>query len=96
MSAAVPVIASNIGGLREVIRHGENGLLVENNEAAISEAIRQLLDHPEQARQIGAAARRTVIERFTVDRMVAATLEAYRTTAVSSNLAPIRYGKIKP
>jgi glycosyltransferase involved in cell wall biosynthesis len=78
MSAAVPVIASNIGGLREVIRPGENGLLVENNEAAISSAIRTLLDHPEQARQIGAAGRRTVIERFTVDRMVAATLEAYR------------------
>jgi hypothetical protein len=78
MSAAVPVIASNVGGLPEVIRHGENGLLVENEEAAISGAIRQLLDHPEQARQIGAAARRTVLERFTVDRMVSATLEAYR------------------
>jgi glycosyltransferase involved in cell wall biosynthesis len=77
MSAAVPVIASNIGGLPEVIRHGENGLLVENDEAAISAAIRQLLDHPEQARQIGAAARRTVLERFTVDRMVSGTLEAY-------------------
>jgi hypothetical protein len=78
MSAAVPVIASRIGGLGEVIRHGENGLLVENDEAAISGAIRTLLDHPELARQIGAAARRTVIERFTVDRMVASTLEAYR------------------
>jgi hypothetical protein len=78
MSAAVPVIASNIGGLPEIIRHGENGLLVENDEAAIASAIRQLLDHPEQARQIGAAARRTIIERFTVDRMVANTLEAYR------------------
>ncbi len=78
MSAGVPVIASNVGGLPEVIRHGENGLLVENDEAAISNAIRQLLDHPEQARQIGAAARRTIIERFTVDRMVASTLEAYR------------------
>ena len=59
MSAAVPVIASNVGGLPEVIRHGENGLLVENDEAAIAGAIRQLLEHPEQARQIGAAARRT-------------------------------------
>ena len=78
MSAAVPVIASNVGGLGEVIRHGENGLLVENDEAAIARAIRILLDNPEQARQIGAAARRTVIERFTVDRMVASTLEAYR------------------
>jgi hypothetical protein len=82
MSAAVPVIASNIGGLPEVIRHGENGLLVENDEAAIAGAIRQLLDHPEQARQIGAAARRTIIERFTVDRMVASTLEAYRRVLV--------------
>ena len=78
MSAAVPVIASNVGGLPEVIRHGENGLLVENEEGAIAGAIRQLLDHPEQARQIGAAARRTIIERFTVERMVASTLEAYR------------------
>ena len=83
MSAAVPVIASNIGGLPEVIRHGENGLLVENDEAAISSAIRQLLDHPEQARQIGAAARRNVLERFTVGRMVAGTLEAYRRVLAS-------------
>jgi glycosyltransferase involved in cell wall biosynthesis len=78
MSAAVPVIASNVGGLPEVIRHGENGLLVENDGAVIAAAIRQLQDHPEQARQIGAAARRTIIERFTIDRMVASTLEAYR------------------
>jgi glycosyltransferase involved in cell wall biosynthesis len=78
MSAAVPVIASNTGGLPEVIHHGENGLLVENDEAAISSAIRTLLDHPDQARQMGAAARRTVLERFTVDRMVSGTLEAYR------------------
>jgi glycosyltransferase involved in cell wall biosynthesis len=78
MSAAVPVIASNVGGIPEVIRHGENGLLVENREDAIAGAIRQLLDDPERARQIGAAARRTVLERFTVGRMVAGTLEAYR------------------
>jgi len=36
MSAGIPVIASKIGGLPEVIQHGENGLLVENNEAAIT------------------------------------------------------------
>ena len=78
MSAAVPVIASNVGGIPEVIRHGENGLLVENREDAIAGAIRQLLDDPERARQIGPAARRPVLERFTVGRMVAGTLEAYR------------------
>ena len=78
MSAGLPVIASNIGGLPEVIRHGENGLLVENNEESIRAAIRQLEENPDLARQIGAAARHTVMDRFTVDQMVARTLEAYR------------------
>jgi glycosyltransferase involved in cell wall biosynthesis len=78
MSAGVPVIASRVGGLPEVIRDGENGLLVDNDQAAILAAIRRLVDHPDEARQIGDAARRTVMERFTVERMVAGTLEAYR------------------
>ena len=78
MSAAVPVIASRVGGLGEVIRDGENGLLVDNDADAIARAIRRLRDSPEQAREIGAAGRRTVIERFTVDRMAASTVEAYR------------------
>jgi glycosyltransferase involved in cell wall biosynthesis len=78
MSAGVPVIASRIGGLPEVIRHGENGLLVENEESAISCAIGALVDHPERAHAMGASARRTVMERFTVDRMVSGTLAAYR------------------
>jgi len=78
MSAGIPVIASKIGGLPEVIRHGENGLLVENDETAITEAIRFLQDHPEDAARIGANARRTVLDRFTVDQMVKATLQAYR------------------
>ena len=78
MSAGIPVIASKIGGLPEVIQHGENGLLVENSETAIAAALRFLKSHPEDAARMGDDARRTVIERFTVERMVQATLEAYR------------------
>ncbi|MEO8371323.1 MAG: glycosyltransferase family 4 protein [Candidatus Solibacter sp.] len=78
MSAGIPVIASKIGGLPEVIQHGENGLLVENNETAITDAIRFLQAHPEDAARMGANGRRTVQERFTVDHMVNATLKAYR------------------
>ena len=78
MSAGLPVIASKIGGLPEVIQDGENGLLVENTEAAITAAIAFLQEHPEDAARMGANARRTILERFTVDRMVKATLQAYR------------------
>jgi glycosyltransferase involved in cell wall biosynthesis len=78
MSAAVTVIASRVGGLTEVIRHGENGLLVENEPTAFAAAIRALMADPERRRRIGAAARHTVMERFTIGHMVHRTMEAYR------------------
>jgi glycosyltransferase involved in cell wall biosynthesis len=78
MSAGVPVVASNVGGLPEIIRHGENGLLVDNTPPAIAAAVRKLLDDAAFARRIGDAARRTVMECFTVDHMVRRTMEVYR------------------
>jgi glycosyltransferase involved in cell wall biosynthesis len=67
-----------VGGLPEIIRHGENGLLVDNAPQAIAAAVRLLLDNPDLARRMGEAARRTVMERFTVDHMVRRTMEVYR------------------
>ncbi len=78
MSAGVAVIASKIGGLPEVIEHRRNGLLVENTPQSIAKALRELAGNPEFARQLGNAARRTVMERFTVERMVSRTMENYR------------------
>ena len=78
MSAGVPAVASNVGGLPEVVRHGENGMLAENTPESIAAAIRQLRADPALARRLGAAARRTVMERFTVERMVGRTMEVYR------------------
>jgi glycosyltransferase involved in cell wall biosynthesis len=78
MSAAVPVIASRVGGLPEVIRHGENGILVDNDPAAFAAAVREFVANPERRHQIGAAARHTIVEQFTVDRMVRRTMETYR------------------
>jgi hypothetical protein len=78
MSAAVPVVASRVGGLAELIRHGEDGMLVDNRSEAIASAIRQVLDNAVLARRMGDAARQTVIDRFTVDHMVRRTMEVYR------------------
>jgi glycosyltransferase involved in cell wall biosynthesis len=77
MSAGVPVIASRIGGLQEVIQHGENGMLVENTAESFAAAIRELTSNVDRAQRMGEAARRTVIGKFTVDRMVRRTMEVY-------------------
>jgi glycosyltransferase involved in cell wall biosynthesis len=78
MSAGVPVIASNLGGLPEIVRHGENGWLVENTPDAIAAAIRRIAGDPALARRLASAGRQTVAERFTIDRMVRRTMEVYR------------------
>ncbi len=82
MSAGVPVVASNVGGVPEVVKHRETGLLVENRPEAIAAAMRELLDNPDLAREIAANARRAVQESFTVDHMVRRTMDVYRQVRV--------------
>jgi glycosyltransferase involved in cell wall biosynthesis len=68
MARGLPVIASDIGGPAEIITHGVNGLLTApGDEYALATAIRMLLEHPEQRKKLGQAARETVLERFTIE-----------------------------
>jgi hypothetical protein len=83
MSAGVPVIASDVGGLREIVDPGINGVLVENDEETIAETIRVLRSSPEQMRRMSQAASRTVRERFTEERMVRETVAAYESLHAS-------------
>jgi hypothetical protein len=78
MSAGVPVIASRVGGLPEVVHDRETGLLAENEPAAVAAAIGELAGDLAFARRLGEAARRAVVENFTVDHMVRRTMEVYR------------------
>lgn len=71
MAHGVGVIASNTGGIPELIRHGENGLLVANDPRAIAEAIRSI--DP----AFGRAARETVLAGFTEKHMIDRTIAAY-------------------
>jgi glycosyltransferase involved in cell wall biosynthesis len=77
MSAGTPVVASKIGGIPEIIRHGENGLLVENDWSAVSAAVHTLLVARGLAPRLAAAGRQTIAERFTLDQMVRNTMEVY-------------------
>jgi glycosyltransferase involved in cell wall biosynthesis len=73
----VPVIASNVGGLKEAVEHEETGLLSENNSMAAASCIRRVLDDPALGHAMGIRGRERVMRQFTVDAMVRGTLAAY-------------------
>jgi hypothetical protein len=71
MAHGVTVIASDTGGIPELIRDGENGILVKNDPAQVANAFARI--DP----ALGLAARATVIARFTEKHMIESTLAAY-------------------
>ena len=65
MSVACPLVASGTGPVREVVRDGENGLLVDFfNPQQIAEKVGALLSDPVRGKELGIQARRSVVERF--------------------------------
>lgn len=80
MAAGVPVIASRVGGLLDLIEDGRTGILVSPTEpAAFAAAIEQLVLHPERAFALGRAARDEIARRYSFERMVAAFEHLYFT-----------------
>lgn len=78
MAAGVPVIASHVGGIPEIIRHQENGWLAENAPEPVTAAIRELLENRPLARGLAARGRQTVAEKFSLDQMIHNTMDLYR------------------
>ena len=80
MGMGVPVIASRVGGLPEVVEDGVSGLLVANQPQEIARAMQRLLDEPSLANSIVARAKTNITSRFTKERLITATLHAYERT----------------
>jgi glycosyltransferase involved in cell wall biosynthesis len=77
MAAGIPVVATAVGGVPEIVSDGAGLLVPAGNAHALAEAIASLLDHPARARELGDAGRRRVLERFTADGNALATLHLY-------------------
>jgi len=78
MALARPVVATEVGGLPEVVVDGETGLLVApRDHMALARAVGALLSDPARARALGEAGLRRVETEFTVERMVAGYLALY-------------------
>lgn len=73
-----PIIGSDIGGIPDIIRHEETGLLSPPGDAgALASAIRRLFDDPGAARRLAARGRERAASVFSWEAVVAATTAAY-------------------
>ena len=76
MMAGLPVIATQVEGVDEVVQPGEHGLLVPlESPLELAQAILQLLRSPQDRQRMGRAARERVLHSYTTDRMCEAYLQ---------------------
>lgn len=81
-ASSVPIVASNAGGIPEIVRDGINGILTEPADpGAISRAVIRLLEDPELRTSMGMAGRSIVEKEFSIDRMVEGNIRVYRELA---------------
>jgi len=77
MASGLPVIASDVGGLPEIVENGVTGLLVPPGDVSLlSAALKDLLSLPDRCRQLGEAAREST-EQFSEARFAAGVCEVY-------------------
>ena len=78
MLAGLPVVATRVSAIPEVVVDGETGLLVEpGDETSTAEAVGALLADRARARGLGEAGRRRAQDEFSVDRMAERTQLVY-------------------
>jgi N-acetyl-alpha-D-glucosaminyl L-malate synthase BshA len=71
MACGVPVIGTDAGGLPEVVRSGETGVLVPVGDVeAMARTALEILESPGRRKTMGAAARRRAVEHFGVEQVV--------------------------
>lgn len=79
MACGAPVVASAVGGIREIVRSGLSGLLVPPADPpALAEAVNRLLADRALSAKLASSARRRVEERFTWEAAAKRTFELYR------------------
>jgi glycosyltransferase involved in cell wall biosynthesis len=97
MRAGLPVVASDVGGVREAVIPECTGLLVpRGDQVALRAALRRLLVFPALRATFGAAGRRAYEARFTAAHMLAGTGAVYRELAHPGKIGPAPASESQP
>lgn len=87
MAMQRPIVATNVGGIPELIRNGEEGFLISPRDpAAIADRVMKYLDRPEMGNKYGHKARVRAIEHYDISRCVAMHEYYYRSLMETSSL----------
>lgn len=79
MATGVPVVATRVGGIKEIVEEGKTGILVEPSDAsALSEAIRHLFSHENLRKKMGKTARRRAVNSFSWEQIAKSLLRLYK------------------
>jgi glycosyltransferase involved in cell wall biosynthesis len=77
MACGLPVIGTNVEGIKEVIKHGENGILCDTDSGSIRKAITSVMEDEGLRKKLGKNARRTIEKGFSLEKLVEKELELY-------------------
>lgn len=76
MAAGLPVIAVDASGTRDILNHGQQGYLVENNAEALAAAVKKLLSNPERMKKFAHAAYKRA-QSFNIEKLTKSLLDVY-------------------
>ncbi|MCF7907754.1 MAG: glycosyltransferase [Candidatus Omnitrophica bacterium] len=94
-ACGVPVIASNLGGFKEIIEQGKDGILVEpKNSEAIGQAILQLVKDPQYAQRLTECARRKVERFYASEQCLDETKKVYESTISGLNILVVKISSL--
>lgn len=89
-NAGLPVIATAVGGIPEVIDDMESGILIQSkNSSEIARAILYLIDNPTRRMELGNALAERIANRFSVNLMAEKTFALYSETLNKSRKTPL-------
>jgi glycosyltransferase involved in cell wall biosynthesis len=78
LAAGLPIVGSNVGAVPELVRHGENGLLVPPRDpVGLASSIRHLVEHPELRARMGRESRAFAEANLSWERIVSRYLSTY-------------------
>ncbi len=81
--ASLPVVATTVGGIPEIVEDMRSGVLVQpKNSRELAHALSFMIEHPTMRKQYGTSLREAVIQKFSLEKMVEKIESLYKTTAV--------------